>query len=124
MRGAREEGESLLTAWRLDYKLAPTDPRWTEATEEAILHDLLVKRYHDEHFHRIMHPEEAAIEEMAANPVESGKALERVKKETLANPGVQRALQSLGVGAKQVQKPPGEHRLTIRTSFIKRGTQP
>ncbi len=121
---AREEGESLLTAWRLSYELPPTDPRWTEATEEMILRDLLVKRYHDEHIRRLTNPEAAAVEALAADPVGSAEKLERVKKATMEDAGTLRALHRLGLGAKHVEKVPTELRLTVRPSSPKKVTAP
>lgn len=111
---AREEGENLLTAWRLTYDLAPTDPRWLEATEEEILHDLLVRRFHHEHFRRLLNPEEAFVEDAARDP-EMPARMEAIKRRVMQDPGTVRALQKLGIGAKQtVKAAPAELRVAIR----------
>ncbi len=34
--------------WRCFYRMPPTDPRYLDATEEQIFHDLLVQRYLDD----------------------------------------------------------------------------
>lgn len=80
-----------------------------------MLHDLLVRRYHDEHMHRLLHPAEDAVERLAANPEAAREELDKVKRETMGNAGVQRALQRLGIGAKQEPpRPPSELKLTVR----------
>ena len=90
-------------------------------TEDEILTDLLVRRFHDEHLHRLLNPGEAEIEDLAADPDESGRMLERAKNRSLKDPSFVRALQALGVGAKTIKAPPaGERRLSVRTSPMKK----
>lgn len=114
---ARETGESLITAWRLAYELPPTDPRFLAMTEDEIIHDLLVRRFHDEHIQRVLNPAEAEIAAMAANPAKAGAALAKVKKAALESTALQRALQAIGVGAKAAPKATGDRsKVTVRTS--------
>lgn len=90
-------GEAVLhlTGWRLYYQLPPTDPRWLDATEEEILRDLLVLRYHAEHVRRMADPAGDAVAQTASDPekaeqfVASGRAF-------LHDPGTLRALRAIG----------------------------
>jgi hypothetical protein len=113
---ARLTGESYMTAWRLAYELAPNDPRFLELTEDEILEDLLVRRFHFDHMHRLLHPKEAAVEEMARTPARSAAKLDKVRAALLADPAVQRGLQKLGLGDRTERPPAPVARVTLRTT--------
>lgn len=62
---------------------------------------------------------------MAAEPAKATSALEKVKRKTLSNPAVLRALHRLGIGAKeQAPKPTGELKLTVRPGLTRKVTAP
>lgn len=64
---AQREGESWETIWRMAYALPPNDPRYLDLPEEEMYRDLLVRMYHQEHIHRLLHPGEAAQQEIQAS---------------------------------------------------------
>lgn len=100
-------GEAVLhlTGWRLYYQLPPTDPRWLDATEAEILHDLLVLRYHAEHVRRMADPAADAVERTARDP-EKAEELVTSGAAFLADPGTLRALRAIGTLPPEVAATP------------------
>lgn len=52
----------------MTYLLPPNDPRYLDATDEEILHDLLVQRFRDEALARAWDPKRAALEDALRDP--------------------------------------------------------
>lgn len=76
MRSAKVEAGSILTAWRLHYNLPLTDPRVQDATDDEVVHDLLVLHFHRQKQRDEAEPERVAAEELASNPEQRERLVE------------------------------------------------
>lgn len=81
-REAQDSARSAETVFRLRYELAPTDPRFLEATEEEIYRDLLTLHFLGEDMRSALDPEREDIERIARDP-RAAAALLRRKSEAL-----------------------------------------
>jgi len=90
-RRAKAEGAGANVwrlTWRLRYNLAPTDPRYLDATDELILTDLMALGYYRDY----LDPARAEIERLQVDPARRA-ALEERHRDLLADPRTQRALE-------------------------------
>ena len=78
------------TAWRLRYNLPANDPRVLDATDDEIVHDLLVQRYYA-HLARREDPEEAG--EAAASDEDVRRAMLGVKSTQAEQDTIRRVLE-------------------------------
>lgn len=56
------------TVWRLQYNLAPNDPKVLAVTEDEMLHDLMVLVYYGHERRRQLDPKGATLEDLRAAP--------------------------------------------------------
>lgn len=108
MRALRAEGEGIHTLWRSIYALPPNDPRALDISEEEVVEDLLVRRFHNEHMRRLLDPK-FAVEEEAATP-EAASAADALAAAIAADPRIRG-----GIKPETTSMGPRPTRATVRS---------
>lgn len=87
------------------YGLPPNDPRFLAMDEDAMLYDLLLRKYHAGQIERAADPEAAAMADKVASG-ELDEELARAQLEARRDPSLQRFLRALrGGGRTEVKQP-------------------